>query len=190
MEFNPVVHEANEHGDPIRNEDGKIRLKKNWRDLATDERSRKYNPRVHGEEPKLNERGFLAIRPRDEVPIIGQTQRVTAFVEGLKEPGYTYYVCNDEPGRIGQFLAAGWEQVADHDGKIARMHVGLARDGGTEGVLLRKPEEWYAEDQRAKREKTVVNLANISNPSKNGQYVPGGHESALREDKDPSSSLA
>jgi len=78
-----------------------------------------------------------------------------------KEPGYVYRIVNDEGGRIGQFLDAGYEMVeanavaigdgrvnaASAEGSKAQASVG----NGMKAFVMRIKEEYYKEDQAAKQ---------------------------------------
>lgn len=183
MQFNPTVHCADEHGDPIRNDDGKLRLKPNWKDAARDHMGRKFNSRIHGGTPELNESGELQIQRRDEArkPMTA-TQKVTDFVNSHREEGYEYRLVNDEGGRIETFQKHDWEPVMGENG-VARMPVGQAKSAGAEGVLMKKPKEWYDEDQQEKDRLLNAHIDSIAEP-KDGQYSPtnekGEKETKLR----------
>ena len=171
MEFNKLVHQADEHGDPVRNDDGGIRLKTNWRDAARDRQGRSYNPRVHGTDEKLDEEGFLSVRRRadDRTPMTG-TNRTEAFVDKHREPGYAYYVMADDPGRQGQFESHDYEPVMDENGP-ATLSGGQGRTSDTKMKLMKKPQEWYDEDQRAKDALQRKNLEDQTKPNEDeGQY--------------------
>ena len=80
-----------------------------------------------------------------------------------KDPDFHYRVFNDDPskpGRIQMALDAGYEVVineaplgvstADTAGKLGS---GVTRPvgNGVTGVLMRKPRDWYEEDQKEKQ---------------------------------------
>lgn len=96
------------------------------------------------------------VRPT-RTPINGVRSRLG--VTG-KEPGFQYRIVNDTPGRIQEFIEAGYEIVQDtsvsvgdkrianptQEGTPVKVHVG----GGNNAYLMRIKEEWYKEDQAAK----------------------------------------
>jgi hypothetical protein len=98
-----------------------------------------------------------AQRPK-RTPISG---RNVLTVTG-KEPGYVYRIVNDEGGRIGQFLDAGYEMVdgsavtigdrrvnnATAEGSKAQASVS---SDGKKAFVMRIKEEYYREDQQAKQ---------------------------------------
>lgn len=168
LTFNHIVHLTNEHGDPKRGSSGDFVLKPNWKDLATDRQGRKYNPKVHGDEISLDPEGFLKVRRRGEVHLVGATNRTEAFINKYRRPGYTYYVMNDDGGRMQAFMDNDWEPVMTKDG-VATMPVGQARSANTKAFLMEKPIEWYEADQRKKRERNLLNTKQKTAP-KDGQY--------------------
>jgi hypothetical protein len=166
--FNRIVHLTNEHGDPKRGPSGNYVLKPDWKDLATDRQGRKYNPKVHGDQFALDKEGFLKVRRRGETQLVGATNRTEAFINKYREPGYTYRVMNDDGGRMQAFLGNDWEPVMDGDG-VATMNVGQARSANTKAFLMKKPIEWYEEDQRKKHDLNMLNTKRKTAP-KDGQY--------------------
>lgn len=182
MKFNSAVHCQDEHGDPLRNEDGTIRLKPNWKEQARDHMGRAFNPKIHGDKPELDDDGNLKMARRDSLrkPMTA-SNRTEDFVSKYRENGYTYRLVNDEGGRVEKFKAHDWEPVMDRDG-VATMSVGQARAPGTKAILMKKPQEWYDEDQKAKDRLLNANLERNSKPKvEEGQYDAGGlKESRLR----------
>lgn len=172
MDFNPTIHEANEHNDPIRNDDGSIRLKRNWKDLATDRQGRKFNKKIHGDEPRLDTQGFLTVKRRDSPRTpMNATNRSEQLVEKHREPGYAYYLMADEPGRNAQFEGHDYEPVMDEKGPVI-LEGGQARASDTKLKLMKKPQEWYDEDQRAKEALQRKNLEeNVQPDTAEGQYA-------------------
>jgi len=150
--FNPAVHERTEHGDPVREEDGSIKLSKDWKKAAVDRHGRKFNTKIHGKSITLDEEGFITVVKREAQHKPGNTSRIKAFVDKYREDGYAYYVINDDGGRLEQMQAENWEQVVDKKGKSAQLKVGQARDPDTSGILVRKPIEWAEADQELKRQ--------------------------------------
>lgn len=171
MQFNPTVHETDEHGDGIRGENGEYRLRKNWKSVAVDKKGRKFNDKIH--DGTLDDSGHLKVKRRDEArkPMTA-TQKLTDLVDQHREPGYSYRVVNDEGGRIQTFQKHDWEPVMGEDG-IVRVPVGQARQPGTHAVLMKKPEEWYEEDQQEKERLLNVHTESQTAPQ-SGQYEPVG----------------
>jgi hypothetical protein len=172
VEFNPTIHVSDENGDPVRKEDGELRLRTNWKDLAVDKLGRKYNPRVH-DDYKLDSDGFLLVRRRDaDRAPMSATNRSEAFVNKYREPGYEYYLMADDHGRQAQFEQHDWEPVMDEDG-VATLAGGQGRTPNTELRLMKKPKEWYDEDQAKKELNLKADLkANTGPDESKGQYAP------------------
>jgi hypothetical protein len=74
------------------------------------------------------------------------------------EPGYKYYVENDDGDKIAKRQSLGWEVVESGNeagtymGAINPKEVGTAvqttvNPWGTKGVLMKQREEWWQEDQ-------------------------------------------
>jgi hypothetical protein len=95
----------------------------------------------------------------------GRIQRTPVGVRNVlsvrgKVPDKEYRIVNDDPDRIEQFKAAGYEVVlakdvtvgdkrvdaASPEGSAASMSIG----GGRKGVVMAIRKDWYDEDQRAK----------------------------------------
>ena len=171
QKFNPLVHQANDVGDPLRKEDGSLKLKTNWKTVAEDRQGRHYNPHIHGENPKLDEFGYLRVRPREAQPGPSGINRSKAFIAKYQEKGYAYYLANDDGGRLEQFVQNDWEPVLDEKGVVAQMPVGQARSPGTTARLFRKPVEWYEADQNAKVARNKARAAASQSPKEEeGQY--------------------
>ena len=88
-------------------------------------------------------------------------QRNRLFIKN-KEAGFQYRIVNDTDDRVELMKEAGWEIVPDAKvgatgdkrvdgasslGSVAYISVGQ----GTKAVVMRIPDEWYQEDQRAKQ---------------------------------------
>ncbi len=172
MEFNPLVHVADDHGDGVRNEDGSFRLEPKWKELATDHLGRKFNANIHGEH-KLTEQGFLKVRRRDAERLpMSATNRSQALVEKHREEGYAYYLIADDPGRQAQFENHDYEVVSDDDGPVT-LSGGQGRTAVTTLKLMRKPQEWYDQDQQAKADLISRKFQEVSQPNEaEGQYAP------------------
>jgi len=176
MNFNPKVHESDEHGDPLRNADGSIRLRKDWKTHAVDRQGRKYNERVHGE-ASLDGDGYLTVRRRESTAGNRKLGRTEAVLAKYKEDGYAYYFANDEGGRHEQMIENDWERVEDPDRKApVGLGVGRARGPNTKAYLYRKPVEWYEADQKKKREAHDIKLKSENSPNEaEGQYEAAGN---------------
>lgn len=91
-------------------------------------------------------------RPRNEdrrerIPIGVRRERLG----GEQRKGYRRRWFNDTPGRIDAAKAGGYDFVKDENGEPRAARVGVASDGQVQmGYLMEIPQEWYAEDQRAK----------------------------------------
>ena len=78
-----------------------------------------------------------------------------------KEAGYEYRIVNDEFDRVDTFKEAGWEVVSNSDVSVGDKRVGASTTpgsaaqvnvgGGSKGVVMRIKQDWYDEDQAAKR---------------------------------------
>ena len=78
-----------------------------------------------------------------------------------KRKGYVRRVVNDTEGRIDKFKDNGWTPVMKSDmeggdnrvGADSQMGTPVMRSvgGGIKGVLMEIPEDWYKEDQLAKK---------------------------------------
>lgn len=170
LKFNQLIHESTENGDLIRNDDGSIRKKRDWKALAVDRQGRKFNEKIHIKDYDLDVDGFLKVRRRDPDAKRSGQNRTEAFVAKYREAGYAYYIANDDGGRLEQMVANDWEPVMTEDGP-AKMKVGQARAPNTVGRLFRKPEEWYQADQRAKVAQNIEDFKEHSSPKEeDGQY--------------------
>lgn len=81
-------------------------------------------------------------------------KRITVPEAGLDRDNFTYRVVNDTPGRVERLTTDDtWEVVPRVEGRDMDFHVDRSEDGSSmRGRLLRKPKDWYAEDQAAKQE--------------------------------------
>lgn len=103
-----------------------------------------------------------------------------------KEPGYVYRIVNNVGDRVEMFKNAGYELVkatdvavgdrrvdsASAEGSIATVSVDAT---GTKAYVMRIPQEWYEDDQRAKQaqvdelEQSMRNEALSKNELKSGK---------------------
>ena len=180
MEFNPNIHEVDDHGHPLFTKEGGEPVKKtNWRTLVTDRMSRTFNPKIHtGSEsnPKLDDSGFLQVRRREAArKPMGAMKRFESLVDKYRKEndGYEYYGMGHPAGRMDKFLEHDWEPVMDPETGAVTLKAGK---GATDNVtlhLMRKPKEWYSEDQGRKRERNVEKQAEVEAPDTDkGQYIP------------------
>lgn len=182
--FMPTIHEKDEAGDPVK-VNGEYVLRKDWAAGARDKGGRPFDTAIHDANPKgepvLLSDGTIKMRGPVSKGPAGSIQRL-AIPNGLPT-GYQYRWVNvDSRGRPDILSAEhDWAPVI-MDGKIRRVSVGVARDGLTEAVLMRKPQEWYDADQRAK-DKRNVNLekSKAAVADEAGEYVPKGRKEVLTD---------
>ena len=95
-----------------------------------------------------------------------------------KDPNFVYRFVNDEPGRVQEFMAMGYEHV-DHgkvgdsrvdkpssEGSRTQVHVG----SGNQGFLMRIPKEFYLEDQKTKQDYVDATEAATKKEALDGTY--------------------
>jgi hypothetical protein len=111
-----------------------------------------------------------------------------SVLKSEENKGFKRRFVNDEPGRIQEFLDAGYKVVdvktqmgddnvgqASQVGSVAQKPVG----GGMNAVLMEIPEDYYAEDQAAKEtrikelEEGMLNDQNGQTPNSNNLYGEG-----------------
>lgn len=122
-------------------------------------------------------------RQSNRVPVGGQRQRMTVHD---KEDGYVYRWVNDDPGRLQRYLDAGYEFVESDTGvgedqqdhgqpvdSTVSMQVGRTRYATNgQAYLMRIRQEYYDEDQEAKREHVRETERSMFRADPNmGQYV-------------------
>ncbi len=177
------IHESDSDGNPVRKA-GDYVLKEGWEGGARDKAGRPYDGAIHEEDrgkPVLLSDGTLKMKaPKAKGPA-GAIARLR-IPDGLPT-GYQYRWVNvDDRGRPD--ILAGehdWSMVLI-DGKTRRMSVGAARDGLTEAVLMRKPQEWYDADQKAKEARNVTferEKAKVTDA--NAEYIPRGKTEVLTD---------
>lgn len=89
-------------------------------------------------------------------------QRGPQSITGEKDPNFQYRFVNDTGSRIDNYKEAGWELVTDENLNVGDKRtkdgteMGSAKtvisDDGQVQYLMRISNEWYDEDQRAKRD--------------------------------------
>ena len=168
-------------GEVERGQDGKPKRLAGWEKVATDQMGRTFNAKLHGPAPELDNRGYLKVKRRDNPkPMIpGGTLDDTLSIH--KTEGYAYYFVNEKPGRRERMTAHDWEAVQGSEGPV-RLKLSNQALGAESTVLMRKPLEWYEEDQRAKEARVIHQLE--ANASTTGPERPGkvGYGDGLRED--------
>jgi hypothetical protein len=97
-----------------------------------------------------------------------------------KEAGYEYRIVNDTGDRVEQFKAAGYEVVSAKDVTVGDRRISSASaegsaatvsvGGGTKGVVMRIPKEWYEEDQVRKQNDIDQTEAATKADALNGTY--------------------
>jgi hypothetical protein len=182
--FMPTIHEKDEAGDPVK-VNGEYVLRKDWQAQARDKGGRPFDEAIHETGPKgdpiLLSDGTLKMKGPVSKGPAGSIQRL-AIPPGLPT-GYQYRWVNIDSRGRPDILASehDWAMV-QINGAIVRKSVGAARDGLTEAVLMRKPQEWYDADQRAK-DKRNVNLekSKAAVKDESGEYVPKGRKEVLTD---------
>ncbi len=93
-------------------------------------------------------------------------------------PGFRLYWFNDVPGRIDRAQEAGYAHVTDDQGANVKRVTGKGENGhGLQSFLMKIPEGWYMDDQRAVQTAESEKLRDIregrSAEDRDGaQYVP------------------
>lgn len=150
-EFDPEVHLTDEEGNPVENKDGSLRkMNAGQKKAHSTHKTRKRKRKEFGPQLKL---------------------------QADKRDGYVRRWFNDEKGRIELHSTQDdWEPVKGDDGQVIRRHVG----SGKEAVLMEIPKEWYDENQRDKRQLIQDPTKMAEAKAGEGEYIPGGGDSALR----------
>lgn len=166
-------------GQPERDNAGKIKSRPDWQKSATDAMGRSYNPKLHGPTPALDAKGFIKVIRRDgPKPMVpGSVLDNTLAIH--KSEGYAYYYANAKPGRLERMQAHDWEVVQGQDGPV-KLKLTNRELGAEDTVLMRKPQEWYDEDQRAKEEASINRLS--EKVGSDGSSRPYGAGEGARED--------
>lgn len=167
-------------GQPERDNAGKIKSRPDWQKSATDAMGRSYNPKLHGPTPALDAKGFIKVIRRDgPKPMVpGSVLDNTLAIH--KSEGYAYYYANAKPGRLERMQAHDWEVVQGQDGPV-KLKLTNRELGAEDTVLMRKPQEWYDEDQRAKEEASIHRLSEKPNIGA-GKLADGYGKGALEDD--------
>lgn len=125
---------------------------------------------------------------------LGADRNMKLAVPGdFKDPNFEYRWVNDRPGRVQQLYAEDWD-VVDGQSQIDSNSIGTTvkrvadRVNGENTMLMRKPKEFYEEDQLEKKkalDKVDEALRRGAPPSPEGlagpnSYVPGGRNTVGR----------
>ena len=166
---------TNVDGEYERDDKGKPKRDPQWRVNATDTMGRKHHPRLHGEHPEVDAQGFLKVKRRDSPKPMNPGAQLDDVLSLHKAEGYAYYFINTRPGRREKMEAHDWEAVQGSDGPV---QIKLpSRDSNAEHTLLmRKPLEWYEEDQRLKEDKANHNLVDRRNLGSDPARLADGYD--------------
>ncbi len=182
--FVPTIHEADEFKDPIK-VNGDYVLKKDWAAHARDKGGRPFDEAIHEAsakgEPILLSDGTLKMKAPVSKGPAGAISRL-AIPPGLPT-GYQYRWVNvDSRGRPAVLASQhDWAEVRI-DGVVKRVPVGNARDGLTDAVLMRKPQEWYDAEQRKKNDRNVsLEKSKAAVTDDSAEYVPRGRKEVLTD---------
>lgn len=98
-----------------------------------------------------------------------------------KEAGFEYRIVNDDSDRIDMFKEAGWEVVSSDSVSVGDKRVGQTTSpgtaaqfsvgGGTKGIVMRIKQDWYDEDQAAKRANVYETEASFTNGADYGNVT-------------------
>jgi hypothetical protein len=116
-----------------------------------------------------------SVRPK-RIPV-GYRNR---FEVSNKDPNFQYRIVKDAPGRIQEFLDAGYEPVDNKTTKLAAPRVEggsslgssntLPLGAGDTGVLMRIPKDLYEEDQKVKMTALKEKESSLSAGVRNGNF--------------------
>lgn len=121
----------------------------------------------------------ITLKKKKRIPVSGAERNVLTVQR--KEPGFVYRFVNNVDDRIQKFIDAGYEPVTHQQaGQVGDARVDSSQGtssivekgvgGGKKAVLMRIPEEFYKEDQKAKQE-YVDNLeASMKREAKKDRY--------------------
>jgi hypothetical protein len=106
-------------------------------------------------------------------------QRNVLNVSG-KDPEYQYRIVNDTGDRVETMKERGYEVVTDPKVKIGERRVvnptqegsvvTASVGGGIKGILMRIKNEWYKEDQDAKRDLNTKSELSMKQQASEGMY--------------------
>lgn len=94
-----------------------------------------------------------------------------------QDPNFAYRIVNDTDDRIEMFREGGYELVDMGEGvgdkrmdNTINPDKSISVGGGTRGVLMRIPKNFYDEDQKVKQDKIEVQEKNLKTPSSDGSF--------------------
>jgi len=150
-EFDPEVHLADEEGNPVTNKDGSLRkMNAGQKRAHSGHKERRRKRSQFGPQLKL---------------------------QAEQRKGFKRRWFNDKEGRVEMMSTQDdYEPVKDENGRVIRRPVG----GGMSAVLMEIPEEYYAENQAEKRRLIQDPKKLQESQAGEGEYIPGGGDSALR----------
>lgn len=130
--------------------------------------------------PELRKRREAQLAARRNGSIGAAPKRIDVPESGLDRKDFSYRVVNDTPGRIERLTTDDtWELVPRVNGREMDFHVDRNTDGSSmRGRLLRKPREWYEEDQAAKQTQIETEMKQIKNgrvQSESGAHANPAH---------------
>jgi len=116
---------------------------------------------------------------KKRIPVSGAERNILTVRN--KEPGFVYRFVNIVSDRVQKFMDAGYEVVtreqagdvgdrrvdsSEGTSSIVEKGVGL----GQKAILMRQPEEFYIEDQKAKQTRVDELEAAMKHEAKQGRY--------------------
>jgi hypothetical protein len=170
-------------GEIERDQQGKPKRRPDFLKDTTDVMGRRHHVKLHGKEPQLDSKGFLKVQRRDGGPkpmISGSALDDTLALH--KTEGYAYYFVNAKPGRKERMEAHDWEVVQGSEGPVQLKLSDGQKLGAESTMLMRKPLEWYEEDQRAKEDRVIHQLNEKAPKTISTDRYAAGYGEGLRED--------
>jgi hypothetical protein len=121
----------------------------------------------------------LTLKKKKRIPLSGADRNVLTVQR--KEPGFMYRFVNNVDDRIQKFLDAGYEPVTNAQaGQVGDTRVDSSTGtssivekgvgGGKKAILMRIPEEFYKEDQKAKQDYVDDLEASMKREAKKDRY--------------------
>lgn len=144
------------------------------------------------EQPEVAETPRRGRPPRDKEIATERRRRKVGAVHGLKlivdeekldRNKFTYRFANDRPGRIHALTVQDdYEIVPQQDGAPSlSYHAGLGVDNAPmKTILVRKPKQWYEDDQREKQKQIdetdmAIKRGSLRNASTEAAAIAGAH---------------
>lgn len=146
-------------GEIERDQQGKPKRRPDFLKDTTDAMGRRHSTKLHGKDPQLDQNGYLKVQRRDGgAKPMNPGAVLDDTLKLYKDAGYAYYFVNAKPGRKERMEAHDWEVVQGPEGPVQLKLSDGQRIGAEHTILMRKPEEWYQEDQRAKEARVIHDL--------------------------------